>query len=129
MGTNYYWRDRPCGSCGRYTEVHICKSMHTWRAYRHAFMSEQHPEWGYHPESPVGFAVVSLSDWRRVFTERPGELWNEYGERIPDPLAWLTEARPWQPGPEGRRWLDEDVQRGVGWLDDAGFRFYAGEFC
>jgi len=128
MGTNYYWRDRPCGSCGRYTEIHVCKSMRTWRAYNHVLISEDHPDWGYHPESPVGFPVLSLADWRRVF-ERPGELWNEYGERIADPLAWLAEAPPWQPGPEGRRYLTEDERRGVGWLDAEGFRFYAGEFC
>lgn len=128
MGTNYYWRDQPCGSCGRYTEVHVCKSMSTWRAYRHALLDEKHPDWGYRDESPVGFAVVSLADWRRVFTERPGELWNEYGEQIPNPLAWLAEARPWQPGPDGHRYLHDDARRGVGWLDDGGFRFYAEEF-
>ncbi len=128
MGTNFYWRDRPCGECGRYTEVHVCKSRSTWRAHFHTLLDELHPDWGYLHESPFGFPVLSLADWRQVFTERPGELWNEYGEQIPDPLAWLAGAQPWQPGPDGWRFLDADIKSGMGWRDAEGFRFYAGEF-
>lgn len=127
MGTNYYWRDRPCGECGRFAELHVCKSKRTWRAYRHALVDDARPDWGYQYESPVGFAILSLADWRKVF-ERPGELRDEYGDVIPDPLAWLAEAKPWTPGAEGWRYLDEDIRRGVGWLDAEKFRFYDGEF-
>lgn len=128
MGTNYYWRYDSCGSCERYNEIHVGKSSGTWRAYPHKLMNEENPEWGYQPESPVGFPILSLSDWRRVFTEIPGKLVDEYGKQILDPLAWLAEMRPWKPGPGGRRWLEEDIQQGVGWLDDEGFKFSSSEF-
>lgn len=129
MGTNYYWRDRPCATCGRFDELHVCKSRNTWHAYRTTLLDDDHPDWGYREESPVGFPVMSLADWRRVFTERPGELRDEYGGTVADPLAWLDEAQPWSPSPhDGRRYLDQDIREGVGWLDQAGFRFYAGEF-
>lgn len=128
MGTNYYWHDTPCGHCKRTERIHVGKSLHTWRAYRHALQDELRPDWGYAYESPVGFPILALSDWRRVFTERTGELRDEYGTQIPDPIAWLAEAPPWKPGTDGWKWLDIDIQSGKGWLDDAGFRFYAGEF-
>lgn len=130
MGTNYFWRDQPCATCGRFNELHVCKSQNTWRAYRTVLLDEKHPNWGYREESPVGSPVLSLVDWRRVFTERRGELRDEYGHVIPDPLAWLSAARPWKPNPhDGRQYLDQDISTGMGWLDSAGFRFYAGEFC
>jgi hypothetical protein len=128
MGTNYYWHDRPCEHCGRYEDIHVGKSQHTWRAYFHALLDDEHPDWGYQDESPFGFPVLSLADWRRVFNERPGELWDEYGRRINDPLAWLAEAKPWQPGPDGWKYLDEDIRSGRGWLDGEKYRFHAGEF-
>ena len=94
MSTAYYWRDRPCGGCGRYDEIHVSTSGRTFHAYRHALMNAEHPDWGYDPASPVGFPVLSVADWVRVFKERPGELWDEYGERIDDPVAWLAQVKP-----------------------------------
>lgn len=128
MGTNYYWHDKPCEHCGRYEDIHVGKSMMTWRAYFHSLLDDEHPDWGYQYESPVGFPILSLADWRLVFTQRCGELWDEYGRKIDDPVAWLDEATAWKPGPDGWKYLDEDMSRGVGWLDPDGFRFYAGEF-
>lgn len=93
MGTNYYWRDQPCAGCGRYEQLHVGKSSAGWcflfRIYEHRLESEEHPEWGYGPESPLGFPVLSRSDWRSVFTGRPGELWDEYGRKVPDPVEWI----------------------------------------
>jgi hypothetical protein len=128
MGTNYYWRFRQCGSCNRYEEIHVGKSSGTWQAYPHKLLNEDYPDWGYDTESPVGFAVISVEDWRRVFTEIPGELWTERKELIPDPIAWLEAQKPWVAGPDGQRYLDGDIQMGRGWLDANGFRFYTGEF-
>jgi hypothetical protein len=71
MGTNYYWHDRPCGHCNRYESIHVCKSGNTWRAYEHRLMNEKYPEWGYEPESPFGFPVLSIADWRTVFARLP----------------------------------------------------------
>lgn len=122
MGTNYFWRDKPCGSCGRYDEYHVCKSRVTWRAYPHQLFNSAHPEWGFDPDSFTGYPILSLADWRRVFTERPGELRDEYGKTVTDPLAWLAEATP-RTGA-----LDEDMRDGSGWHDDQGFLFYCREF-
>lgn len=129
MGTNYYWREAICGSCGRYNEIHVGKASGTWRAYPHEFMNNQYPEWGYDPESPFGFPVLTMEDWRKVFKTRPGELWTEYKEQIENPLEWLAKQKPWEPHPlYERRYLDEDIRSGRGWLDGEGFKFYSGEF-
>lgn len=128
MGTNFYYRFRQCGTCDRHEEIHVGKSSGTWQAYPHKLLAVDHPDWGFERESPVGFAVLSLDDWRRVFTEIPGELWNEYKEQIPDPLTWLAEQKPWSPGPDGLRYLEEDIRSGRGWVDANGFKFYDGEF-
>lgn len=128
MGTNYFWHDRPCGSCGRFTEVHVCLSRHTWRAYPNTFLNAAHPDWGLSVESPFGTPVMSLADWRHVFTTRPGALFDEYGSQVADPVAWLDEAKPWQPNPDGDHYLAHDIRDGRGWLDVDGFRFYNGEF-
>lgn len=130
MGTNYYWREHPCGSCGRTDELHVGKSSGGWsfgfQAYRHD------PDDGI--VSPAGIPVVSRADWRRVFTEKPGRLFDEYNREIPDPLGWLDEQEV--PTPEQQRsersWErmgsywdpnDKDV-----WRDSEGFRFMAYEF-
>lgn len=139
MGTNYYWHDKPCGSCGRFEVMHVGKSSAGWsfafRGYRHELMNAEFPEWGYDPSSPFGFPVVSRADWRKVFTERPGELWNEYGNRIDEnPEAWLdrleapmAQQQEWEQGQRSRsRWHDEDDARD--WRDAEGFRFWGGEF-
>jgi hypothetical protein len=99
MGTNFYWRDKPCDTCGRFEEIHVCKSRRTWRAYRHDLIDPDHPGWGYNPLSPFGFAVLCLDDWRKIFAARPGELFSEYGDRITDPVAWLDEADRYGKGP------------------------------
>lgn len=128
MGTNFYYRIRNCASCGRYEDIHVGKSSGTWQAYPHKLLADDHPEWGFEVESPVGFPVLKMADWRRVFTEISGELWTEYKEQIPDPLEWLKQWKPWKPGPDGMRYLEEDIRQGRGWIDDEGFKFYLGEF-
>jgi hypothetical protein len=129
MGTNWYWRDSPCGFCGRFEEIHVGKSGFTFRAYRHELMNTEYPDWGYNQESPFGFPVLSVADWRRVFTDRPGSLWDEYGKQADEtPLDWLASMPPWQITPDRQRWLDSDMATGDGWLDAEGYRFYAGEF-
>ncbi len=131
MGTNYVWRDRPCSTCDRYDEIHVCKSGHTWRAYPHRLFNEAHPDWGFDPASPFGFPVLSIVDWRTVFTTRPGTLWNEYGEQIPDPVAWLDAIRPLNDEVKERYcgWYARDLADGIDWFDPAGYFFHTGEFC
>lgn len=128
MGTNFWYRFAECGHCDRYTEIHVCKSRHTWRAYPHRLMNPARPDWGYDRESPTGMPIITLAGWRNMFTERPGRLFDEYGKQVDDPLAWLDEAVPWRPTPEGIEQLREDQRAGLGWVDANGFRFYAEEF-
>jgi hypothetical protein len=130
MGTNYYWHDRPCDHCGRSDVVHVFKSGGNWRAYLHQLMDADHPDWGYLHQSPFGYQVASVADWRRVFTERPGELWNEYGDRIPDPLAWLDSIKPPDDDHKARLigWHQRDLDDGTDWFDPEGYFFHAGEF-
>lgn len=134
MGTNYYWRHNICVVCDRRDEVHVWKNSGTFRAYLHELLDENHPEWGYNITSPFGEPVLSRADWVRVLTNRPGELYDEYGERIPDPVDWLRALAP--PAAEDiahdetarqrGRWYDANDTRE--WRDPEGFRFYAGEF-
>lgn len=137
MGTNYYWRDQPCAHCHRYEEIHVGKNSGGWtfgfRAWPHRLLDEEHPEWGHAETSPVGFAVFSRADWRRVFSERTGELFDEYGARIADPVAWLDALEV----PDEEQQRKENSPAWTGYVsghddrrsrDAEGFRFWAGEF-
>lgn len=131
MGTNWFYRRPACDHCGRADpEVHVCKSGMTWRAYPNKLLSDEHPDWGFERESPFGFPVLSLADWRTVFTTVPGELWNEYGEKIPDPVAWLDGMKPLDDAAVARYrgWHWRDLASGDDWFDADGFFFTSGEF-
>lgn len=135
MGTNFYYRIDVCQPCGRYTEVHVGKQSAGWsfgfRAYQHRLMNADHPEWGFDPQSPLGFPIVSRADWRKAFTERAGELWDEYGRRASDPLIWLGNLLAPDPAQRHKEdqmtsypsWMD-----GSAWRDPEGFRFDLREF-
>jgi hypothetical protein len=137
VGTNFEWRDVPCGHCGRSDpEIHVGKRSAGWsfgfQGYPHQLVDEAHPDWGFGPQSPFGFPVMSRADWRTVFTTtRPGTLVDEYGQTVDDPVAWLDAL----PAPDAdqiareRAWMvlptwyvDDD------WRDPEGFRFTAREF-
>lgn len=135
MGTNYYWHDSPCDSCGRHETIHVGKSSGGWsllfRAWPHELVDSEFPDWGYDPSSPFGFPVVSRADWRKVFRERRGLLVSEYGTQIDDPVAWLEALQApdkeqiakeagWLA--EGRYWREPDPR------DADGFRFCREEF-
>ena len=126
MGTNYYWRDSPCGTCKREDVIHVCKSRTNWRAYPHQPDDEFNPRW-----SPLDRPILSLADWRAVFAERSGTLWDEYGGHIPDPVAWLDEVTPPDRAYAARLrgWHARDLADGTDWFDPAGHFFHDGEFC
>jgi hypothetical protein len=99
MGTNFYWHDAPCEHCGRFETYHVGKRSGGWsfafQAYPTELIDAEHPDWGYIRESPFDFPVVSRADWRRVFTDRRGELFDQYRQWVSDPVAWLdTLAAP-----------------------------------
>ncbi|MEU7170355.1 hypothetical protein ABZ949_02540 [Micromonospora tulbaghiae] len=132
MGTNYYWRDQPCGSCGRGDFLHVGKHSGGWsfgfRGYRHD------PDDGLY--SPVGRSIVSRLDWRLLLADRPGRLVDEYGKQVDDPIAWLDAMVP--PSAEQQQKEDRPQLRGPyapprgtdprEWRDAEGFRFYDGDF-
>lgn len=130
MGTNFYWRETPCGSCGRYDKLHVGKNSGGWsfgfRGYPH------NPDDGI--ISPVGYPVLSRADWRRVFTDKPGRLADEYGRDIPDPIDWLNTLTPptleqqrseWSRERMGPFWDPTDIRD---WRDPEDFRFASYEF-
>jgi hypothetical protein len=126
VGTNYYWRFKICTCCGRYNEAHVAKSGNTWQAYPQELLNADHSDWGFATESPLGFPVLSFADWRKVFIEVPGELWDEYGQQINDPVAWLDEWQP--PDVEARRRKLEYWHEGTNWWCPDGYHFVAQDF-
>ena len=120
MGTNYYWRRDFCGQCGRYDEVHVCKSLISFQG---SPMADE-----------LGRTVVSWQDWKRLLTEDAAEIVDEYGnEYTADEFIAKVEATD----PEARRRQFDYVRQqvatiGIGpdlnWLDSDGFSFYGGEF-
>lgn len=139
MGTNYYWHEKcenACEHCGL-NPIHVGKSSAGWsfgfRAYRHELFDAAHPEWGFDWTSPFGFPVRSREDWRRVFTERTGELLDEYRTPL-DALVWLDNLKPPDGGQQAKEWSPEwmgphwRLEAEREWRDGEGFRFYAGEF-
>lgn len=127
MGTNYFHRSNICECCGRYDEQHICKSLVTFEA---PVVWQDEPPYGY------VVTVKSWADWKARLLD-DGEVWDEYGERIPsDEFIARVEATD----PERRRrqydWMVEHeperatVQpaEGMDWLDVDGFSFCGGAF-
>lgn len=125
MGTNFFWRFNICRHCNRYAEAHVGKSGFTWRGHHHQLLDPEHPDWGYRYESPFGFEIASVADWRKVFAEVPGELWDEYGRRIDIPLDWLDSITPPDDASRARKleWWDDH-----NWWDPAGHHFLGCEF-
>ena len=135
MGTNYVLRYNACEHCSRYDEAHIGKQSFGWsflfRAYPHELLNPAQPEWGYQPASPFGFPVLSRADWLRVLAEVRGDVFNEYGDEIETPVAWLSTIEP----PDAALQRREDGMTTypsyfdpTGWRDAEGFRFEPREF-
>lgn len=141
MGTNFYWNDRPCGTCGRHDTIHVGKRSRGWSFNFHALIGQSLLN-DDKSDTIFGFDVITRRDWKRVFTERHGFLSDEYGERIDDPLTWIDDLEP----PDDTQVKHENTQLGhyavdtsykqsrlyphnLDWRDDEGFRFTAGEFC
>lgn len=71
MGTNYYWIENKCSSCGHAKgKWHIGKSSGGW-----AFTFQSLSKW----DSPTGYPISSTACWRDVF-KRDGSIEDEYGE-------------------------------------------------
>lgn len=129
MGTNYYLRAGICACCGRYDEIHVCKSFSTWNApYR------------YEDEAPWG-PVVEIATWEgwksrlRTEAENGGRIFDEYGDEMPihkfieraEKHGADAERRQYQAVREAGYTVDK-IEPGSTWVDGDGFTFYAGEF-
>jgi hypothetical protein len=135
MGTNYYWRHNICSDCGRYDELHICKSLISFQGH----FAEA--EWDNVAKlyAPPALIVASWAGWKDLIRDG-GEVWDEYGHRqVPEDFIARVEATDpvsrrrqydWCVGhPEDvpPRRIDRVGPRGE-WLDADGFSFYGGDF-
>lgn len=135
MGTNYYWRHNICSCCGRYDELHICKSLVSFEG--HFAEAERDETSGKY--APPAALIVSWSQWRNKLRDG-GEVWDEYGLRhdtaefiafveATDPVARRRQYE-WcvnHPHIVPPRRIDRIGPCGE-WLDADGFSFYGGEF-
>lgn len=116
MGTNYHARINQCGTCDRYDELHIGKSMRTVRA---------HPDRGIH----------EFADWRKLLDSPAVSIWDEYGSQLNldssvEVNAWLDE---WQRWDSRTAWHLGDRYAGTyeahgDYLDSDGYHVCAREF-
>lgn len=126
MGTNYYARVNECDCCGRFDELHICKSFVSFEAPRH-----------WDEDGEVTLYPASWADWRAFLATAGATIRNEYGEVLTlDEFVAAVEATD----PDGRRrqfdamcegWPDEvsdGPEVGKTWLDPDGFTFSGREF-
>lgn len=87
MGTNYYLHPKEdCTCCGRpFEPLHIGKSSHGWCFSLRIYRDDN---------------ILSLDDWRELFSAPEAYIRSEYGERVEvsEMLANITErsrARGW----------------------------------
>ena len=65
MGTNYYYRDEKCPTCGRYDERHIGKSSAGW-----TFNFRGYDD------------IRSYKDWLAILEKEQVIIYDEYGDTI-----------------------------------------------
>lgn len=118
MGTNYHARFNVCECCDRYDDVHIGKSMSTFRAY------PKPAEWD---SLPAGLTepIESWSDWFKLLEDGTVPIFDEYDREVAvgaDRADWLAQ---WTPHPDGvPGWFDEWGAQ----FDIDGHRFWPTEF-
>lgn len=66
MGTNYYWVENPCDTCGHSdNKTHIGKSSGGWTFSFHET-----------------FDCKSWKDWKEYFANNEGKIIDEYGKHV-----------------------------------------------
>jgi len=95
MGTNYYWRpnSQACKECGHdpSEEIHIGKSSAGWCFALH-----------------VTDEIEELIDWRGVWRNGGGKIFDEYGREITasDMLVVITQRAARDDTPHSAKWLE-----------------------
>lgn len=134
MSTNFFWHHNICDCCGRYDELHICKSFHTFRGH----FGDEWDEVNHEILRPP--LIVSWKGWTEKLRSG-GQIFDEYRRQhdIEEFIA-ATEALPrpgrrqhhdycvehYPPGVMGHR--EVGVGPDMEWLCEDGFSFYGGEF-
>lgn len=124
MGTNYYAATKPCSvacpHCSMQQEVHICKSLTTFRAYP------------INPFNPEADPILSWRDWRDELPIYATCIRDEYGreESVAEFVA-RVQATPRSAREKQYRWMvDNALDSGADdFLDIDGFSFNRREFC
>lgn len=125
MGTNYYWQEETCPTCGHSQKrYHIGKSSGGWTFSFHA-LDEY--------ESPTNKPVRSVKDWKALM-KRKGLILDEYGEITGEKEFWkMVTAKRKVPGAKSH--ATEAVKHGwyinssdKTWLDKEGHSFSSGHF-
>jgi hypothetical protein len=111
MGTNFFWREKFCGECGRFDEKHVGKRSGGW-----SFTFREHE------------GIRSRADWVAYVAKGEGGLIDEYGREYAEPVAWLNALQ----APDAAAIAWEDNERGP-WRstnrrDAEGFTFLDCEF-
>lgn len=131
MGTNYYLRVDQCGACGRYDDLHICKSLinfDTIRSWEDDTFDQR-------------IDVGSWAEWKVVLrTARRAVVRDEYGTEyaVEEFIRRVETPSPGRTPEEemaGRRWQydwiakhhPDEISDGPAvdktWLDPEGFTF------
>jgi hypothetical protein len=102
MGTNYYWTNTPCVTCGHVTErLHIGKSSGGWCFGLHIY-----------PERENG--PMTWTDWLEQFNT--GAIIDEYDRPVSvERMVEVVEVREWKIGFSDRGWAQ------WGYRDEADF--------
>lgn len=106
MGTNYFFKEDCCPTCGHSSQLHIGKSSGGWPFNVHVI-----PEKG----------IWSWNDWMSFFAKTKGKIFDEYGDEISvDELnKWVVFKRKHKNEKhvviayeEEHTWLREDKETG-----------------
>lgn len=86
MGTNYYWREKPCKCCGRFDELHIGKASAGWVFSWHGYRLCEPDRWGGDGTAPeitrLGIPLDTAARWTRFLLATGGTIWDEYGDQL-----------------------------------------------
>lgn len=115
-----------CPHCKRAEhELHICRSMRTFRGYKDVWSNE------------LNLVITSWLEWKRLLkiTEPVVAVRDEYGVHFdPEKFIEQVEKMPKDIRRKQYDWVQvakirgEPVGSGGDWLDADGFSFYGGEF-
>lgn len=95
MATNYFWRTNICACCNRYDEYHLGKTSAGWTFLFQGYEAYEPTSYAMSEERwPFKVQVTSRRQWIEIVIAHNGEIWNQYGDKMDDPVKWLSELKP-----------------------------------